>query len=98
MPSEFWSSGSIARRGPTEIPMPSATYRRGLADPVYISIVNFDAEYLYQVVSSEVMHESQLSLYDTDDSTITLVTCANRPFYDQRQLVTAKLVGVRPIS
>ncbi len=67
-------------------------------DPIYISIVNFDAEYLYQVVSSEVMHEDQLSLYDTPDSTITLVTCANRPFYDQRQLVTAKLVGVRPLS
>ncbi|MCH7744647.1 MAG: sortase [Chloroflexi bacterium] len=67
-------------------------------DPVYISILNDDGEYLYQVVSSRVIHQSELRIRDTDDSTITLVTCANRPFYDQRQLVTAKLVGFKPFD
>ncbi len=67
-------------------------------DPVYVSILNDDGEYLYQVVSSRVIHQSELRIHDTDDSTITLVTCANRPFYDQRQLVTAKLVGFKPLS
>jgi len=90
--SPIKGEGSVFHR------LPDISNKLRDGDPVYISIVNFDAEYLYQVVSSEVIHEDQLSLYDTDDSTITLVTCANRPFYDQRQLVTAKLVGVRPIS
>ena len=67
-------------------------------DPVYVSILNDDGEYLYQVISSEVLHESEFRLYDTDDATITIVTCANRPFYDQRQLVTAKLVGFKPFD
>ena len=64
-------------------------------DPVYISITTADGEFLYQVISSEVIHQDELRLYDSDDSIITLVTCANRPHYNYRQLVTAKLIGVR---
>ena len=67
-------------------------------DPVYVSILNDDGEYLYQVVDTREMHQSELRIYDTDDSTITLVTCANRPFYDRRLLVTAKLVGFKPLD
>ncbi len=67
-------------------------------DPVYVSVLSDKGEYLYQVVESEVLHRDELHLYDTEDSTITLVTCSNRPHYDYRQLVTAKLVGFRPLS
>lgn len=67
-------------------------------DPIYISLENDDGEYLYQIVSSKVIHQEDLQLYNTDDSTITLVTCSRRPFYDHRQLVTAKLVGFKPLS
>jgi LPXTG-site transpeptidase (sortase) family protein len=64
--------------------------------PVYIILESKDGEYLYQAVSSRVMHQDDLELYDTRDATITLVTCANRPRYDHRQLVTARLIGVKP--
>ena len=64
-------------------------------DPVYIIVQTRAIEYLYQAISSKVVHENELELYDTNDSRITLVTCSNRPYYDYRQLVTAKLIGIR---
>ena len=67
-------------------------------DPVYVSVLSDSGEYLYQVVESKVLHHDELHLYHTVDSTITLVTCSNRPHYDYRQLVTAKLIGFRPLS
>ena len=65
-------------------------------DPVYVNVDSDSGVYLYQVVESRVVHHSELRLYDSTDSTITLVTCANRPMYDYRQVVTANLVGFRP--
>ena len=50
-------------------------------------------ELVYQVTKSEVVHESDLELYDPGLENIILVTCSNRPIYDHRQLVTATLVG-----
>ena len=64
-------------------------------DPVYVVLENEDGQYLYQVISSKVIHQDELELYDTDDATITLVTCSNRPIYNYRQLVTAKLIGIK---
>ena len=65
-------------------------------DHVYVSVASDGGVYLYQVVESRVVHHTELRLYDSTDATITLVTCANRPLYDYRQVVTAKLVGFRP--
>jgi LPXTG-site transpeptidase (sortase) family protein len=65
-------------------------------DPVYISLESATGEYLYQIVSSTVVPQEELQIYETDDATITLVTCSRRPFYDHRQVVTAKLVAYRP--
>ena len=64
-------------------------------DPVYIIVHTRISEYLYQAVSSKVIHESELELYETNDARITLVTCSNRPYYDYRQLITAKLIGIK---
>ena len=64
-------------------------------DPVYVSIVTDDGEYLYQVTETEVVHEDDLKLSESDDSTITLVACVPRLVYDHRILVTGKLVGVK---
>jgi LPXTG-site transpeptidase (sortase) family protein len=64
-------------------------------DPVYIIVQTETSEYLYQAISSKVIHESELELYDTNDARITLVTCSNRPYYDYRQLITAKLIGIK---
>ncbi|MFL2756085.1 MAG: sortase domain-bontaining protein [Dehalococcoidia bacterium] len=63
-------------------------------DPVLIYIKSPESEYVYKAVSSEVMHESNLKLYDAGIEHIVLVTCANKPFYDHRQLVKAKLIDI----
>jgi hypothetical protein len=60
---------------------------------VLISLGKPGKELVYQVTKSEVVHESNLKLYDPGLENIILVTCSNRPIYDHRQLVTATLVG-----
>ena len=64
-------------------------------DPVYVSILSDNAEYLYQVTATEVVHQDDLRLYETDSATITLVACVPRLVYDHRILVTGRLVGVK---
>jgi LPXTG-site transpeptidase (sortase) family protein len=64
-------------------------------DPVYVTIVTDDGEYLYQITETKEVHQDELVLQDTDDSTITLVACVPRLVYDHRILVTGKLVGVK---
>ena len=66
-----------------------------IGDPVYISILYDDGEYLYQVTATQVVHEDDLRLYETDSATITLVACVPRLYYDYRLLVTGELVGVK---
>ena len=64
-------------------------------DPVYVSLETDEGEYLYQVSATQVVHQNNLTLYDSDGATITLVSCVPRLVYDHRLLVTAKLVGIR---
>ena len=65
-------------------------------DPVYVSLINENGdEFLYQITATEVVHQDDLSLYQTEDATITLVSCVPRLVYDRRLLVTGKLVGVK---
>ncbi len=61
---------------------------------VLISLEKSGKELIYQATRSEVVHESDLELYDPGNDKIVLVTCSNRPLYDHRQLVTATLVGL----
>ena len=88
--SPIKGEGNVFRRLP-EIP--------GLlnaGDDVYVSLLNEDGdEYLYQVTETAVVYQDDLALYETDDSTITLVACVPRLVYDHRILVTGKLVGVK---
>ena len=65
-------------------------------DPVYVSLLNDEGdEFLYQVTDTEVVYKDDLELYQTEDSTVTLVACVPRLIYDHRILVTGKLVGIR---
>ncbi len=65
-------------------------------DPVYVSLLNEAGdEFLYQITGTEVVHQDELQLYETDESTITLVSCVPRLVYDHRLLVIGKLVGVK---
>ena len=64
-------------------------------DPVYVHIKNHKRDFVYLVNKSQVIHKSDLQLYDLGMDSIMLVTCANRPYYDHRQLVSARLIDIR---
>ncbi len=64
-------------------------------DPVYITIESDDGVFLYQATETVQVHQDDLRLYDSDNSSITLVACVPRLVYDYRLLVTAELVGVK---
>ncbi len=64
-------------------------------DPVYVSLFSEDGEYLYQVITTKVVHQDDLEQYTTDEAAVTLVTCVPRLVYDHRLVVTAELVGFR---
>lgn len=63
--------------------------------PVYVVLNTDIAEFAYQVISTKVMHQDELDLYNSDYSILTLVTCVPKLIYDHRLIVTARLVGVR---
>ena len=87
--SPIKGEGSVFRNLP-EIP---ERLRNG--DPVYIRFGTEDGEYLYQVTRTHLVHEDDLSLYESDEAAVTLVTCYPRLRYDYRLIVTARLVGVK---
>ena len=64
-------------------------------EPVYVVLETDNGDYLYLVSKTEVVHQDDLRLYDSEQPTITLVTCVPRLLYDHRLLVTARLVGTR---
>ena len=82
--------GSIFRNLP-KIP---ELLRQG--ERVYITLETPAGDYLYEAGITDVLHASELGLYQEDQPTLTLVTCVPRLFYDHRLLVTADLVGFRP--
>ena len=66
-------------------------------DPVDIFLTTSNAEYMYRVTQSQLLHRDDLSLTETSDSQISLVTCWPFRVYDHRVLVSAVLVAVKPL-
>ncbi len=66
-------------------------------DPVDIFITTSNAEYMYRVTQSQLVHRDELSLTETSDAQISLVTCWPFRVYDHRILVSAVLVAVKPL-
>ena len=64
-------------------------------EDVYVVLVTEEIEYIYLVTKSGVINQKELKLYQTAESTITLVTCYPRLKYDRRLLVSAELVGYK---
>ena len=62
---------------------------------VYVILESKTGTYLYQVNATDVVHQSKLRIDTSQGTTITLVACVPRFKYDNRLLVTAKLVGVK---
>lgn len=52
-------------------------------------------QYLYLITSTNVLHESEMRLYDNGEASIHLVACVPRLVYDHRIIVTGELVGVK---
>jgi LPXTG-site transpeptidase (sortase) family protein len=92
--SPIRGEGSVFRRLP-EVPGLLEEYLETGDGPVYVFLSSLDGEFLYQVTETKVVHRDELALYDSDGAAITLVTCYPRFAYDQRVVVTAKLVGVK---
>ena len=67
-------------------------------EDVYIVTESDNRQFLYLVTETDLIDEDDLRLYDSDDSRITLVACFPRFKYDQRILVTGKLVGFKEIG
>ena len=66
--------------------------------PIYVILETRKGEYLYEAVQTNVVQASELTLYPTNEPTLTLVTCVPRYVYDQRLTVSATLVGFKPLS
>lgn len=66
-------------------------------DPVDIFLTTSNAEYMYRVTQSQLLHRDDLSLTETSDSQISLVTCWPFRVYDHRILVSAVLIAVKPL-
>jgi LPXTG-site transpeptidase (sortase) family protein len=92
--SPIRGEGNVFQRLP-EIPELLRNYVETGDDPVYISLTSADGEYLYVVTATQVVHQDDLRLNDSDDAAVTLVTCVPRLVYDHRLLVTARLVGIK---
>ena len=52
-------------------------------------------QYLYRIISTEVVPEDELVLYNVGWAAIHLVACVPRLVYDHRLIVTGELVGVK---
>ena len=62
-------------------------------DIVYIHLIGENYQLVYEAYSSEEIHEDDLIIFNPGLDIIKLVTCSNRPFYDYRFIVSAKLIG-----
>ncbi len=64
-------------------------------EDVHVVVTSEGRSFLYQVSETDIVHQDDIALYQAGDARITLVTCFPRLKYDQRLLVTAKLIGIR---
>ena len=62
-------------------------------EDVYIITDNGHHQFLYRVVSTAVVHQNDMRLYDTGVASIHLVSCVPRLVYDHRLVVTGELIA-----
>ena len=60
---------------------------------VFATAESEESQYLYRLVSSQVVHEDDIRLYDSGGATIHLVSCVPRLVYDHRLIVSGELIG-----
>ena len=79
-----------------DLPLIPEMLKRG--ELVYIALDGPGGSYLYQAYDWNVVPQDELSLYDSGDAEVVLVTCVPALIYDHRLLVTARLVGFKPAT
>jgi LPXTG-site transpeptidase (sortase) family protein len=75
------------------LPRVPSMLRKG--EEVFVIADNGAQQYLYRVTSTQVVHQSEMKLYDTGQANIHLVACVPSLIYDHRLIVTGELVGVK---
>ena len=67
-------------------------------EDIYVVLKSLDRKYLYKVYRTEIVHEDDIKITNSDRDEITLVTCVPRFVYNHRLLVTASLVGTNDLD
>ena len=67
----------------------------GSGQDVFVIADTGSRQYLYRIISTEVMHQDEIRLFNTGWASIHLVSCVPRLVYDHRLVVTGELVGVK---
>ena len=67
-------------------------------EDVFIITDNGTQQYLYRATSSQVLNQNDLTLYETGQATIHLVSCVPRLVYDHRLIVTGELIARKSTS
>ena len=67
-------------------------------EDVFIITDNGQQQFLYRAISSQVVHQKDIKLYDTGTATIHLVSCLPRWVYDHRLIITGELVAQKTNS
>ncbi len=62
-------------------------------EDVYIVTDNGSERFLYRAIETEVFHQDELSLTDSGEARIHLVSCVPRLVYDHRLVVTGELIA-----
>jgi LPXTG-site transpeptidase (sortase) family protein len=64
-------------------------------ETVFVITDNGAHQFLYQITSTEIVHQDEMELYDTGRANIHLVTCVPRLDYSHRLIATGELVGIK---
>lgn len=75
--------------------LPQITTQLREGEDIFVILESPQADYLYEVTRTEVVHQNNLKLYENEESIVTLVACVPDFVYDHRLLVTARLVGMK---
>ena len=67
----------------------------GSGQDVFVIADTGSRQYFYRIISTEVMHQDEIRLFNTGWASIHLVSCVPRLVYDHRLVVTGELVGVK---
>ena len=67
-------------------------------EDVFIITDNGQHQYLYRATLSQVVHQDDMRLYETGQSTIHLVSCVPRLVYDHRLIITGELIAQKTKS